>query len=130
LIPDFHDETGTCKLVSDILGRIGDKWSILVIASLSAKTMRFSDLRRSIGNVSQKMLTQTLRNLERDGFVERVVTPTSPPRVDYSLTPLGAELTKPAVALADWAVEHGPQILEARREFDERASAATSHLPP
>lgn len=118
--PDFHDDTGTCKLVSDILGRIGDKWSILVIAALSDNTMRFNDLRRSIGNISQKMLTQTLRNLERDGFVERVVTPTSPPRVDYSLTSLGHELERPTVALANWAAENAGQIFEARQRFDDR----------
>ena len=119
--PDFHDETGTCKLVSDILGRIGDKWSILVIAALSENALRFSALRRSIGNISQKMLTQTLRNLERDGFVERVVTPSSPPRVDYFLTPLGRELEKPAVGLANWAAAHSEEITRAREAFDQRS---------
>lgn len=120
--PDFHDETGTCRLVSDILGRTGDKWSILIIVALTEKTLRFSDLRRSIGNISQKMLTRTLRNLERDGFVQRVVTPTSPPRVDYSLTPLGHELANPAVALASWTAENSERILAARLAFDARNS--------
>ena len=118
--PDVHDETGTCKIASEILARVGDKWSILVVVCLSEREHRFNELRRFIGNISQKMLTQTLRNLERDGFVNREVTPTSPPMVTYSLTPFGREFGTAAVTFAKWAADHSEQILKAQKAFDER----------
>lgn len=121
--PEFHDVTGTCRTVSDMLSRIGDKWSVLVISYLGEKPMRFNEMRRDIGNISQKMLTSTLRNLERDGLVLRTVTPTSPPRVDYELTPLGRDLLVPVQALAEWTIENIDLILDARAEFDKSKAA-------
>ncbi len=120
--PDVHDETGTCKIASEILARVGDKWSILVVVCLSEKEHRFNELRRFIGNISQKMLTQTLRNLERDGFVHREVTPASPPMVTYSLTPFGREFGEAAVTFAKWAADNSAQIRKAQRAFDKEHS--------
>jgi len=113
-------EPGSCQKVSQVLQRIGDKWSVLVVMSLSDGPRRFSELRRGIGGVSQRMLTLTLRSLERDGLVTRTVTPSIPPRVDYALTPLGRSLQQPVVALGEWAFDNMPQIEAARAAFDER----------
>ncbi|MFE3260229.1 winged helix-turn-helix transcriptional regulator [Nocardia sp. NPDC059229] len=100
--------------VTDVLRRIGDKWSILVIVLLGKRPYRFGELHRGIETISQRMLTRTLRGLEHDGLVHREVFPTNPPSVEYSLTPLGHSLLGPLSALADWAVEHQPQIAAAR----------------
>ena len=117
-----RDETA-CRAVSDVLSRVGDKWTVLVVELLSGGPMRFSELRRMIGNISQKMLTATLRGLERDGLVTRKVFPTIPPRVDYELTDLGRELRAPVNALAGWARANIDRINDARRRFDgENAS--------
>jgi DNA-binding HxlR family transcriptional regulator len=97
-----------------VLERIGEKWSTLVIRVLHEGTLRYSDLQRRIGGVSQKMLTQTLRSLERDGLVERRVYPVVPPRVEYSLTPLGRTLVEPLDAICRWAERHLPEMLQAR----------------
>ncbi len=83
---------GDCRAISDVLARVGDKWSVLVVTRLGERPMRFNELRRSIGGISQRMLTLTLRGLERDGLITRTVFPTIPPRVDYALTPLGRDL--------------------------------------
>ena len=119
----MHDTTGgdqvaICGAMGDILNRIGDKWSVMVVAHLSKKTMRFNELRHSIGGISQRMLTLTLRNLERDGLVSRTVTPSIPPRVDYELTELGQSLQKPICGLANWATENVEAIHEAQARFD------------
>src|SRR5215469_14760640 len=98
--------TGECIAVSDVLARVGDKWSVLVVTRLGAGPMRFNELRRTVGGISQRMLTLTLRGLERDGLVTRTVFPTIPPRVDYELTPLGQSLWKPVEALGAWARAH------------------------
>lgn len=111
--------TGACTEVLDVLGRVGDKWAIFVIVGLSGGSQRFSELQRSIENVSKKMLTATLRNLERDGFIKRTVTPTVPVRVDYELTRLGHEILGPLEALADWAIDHRHMVFNARQIFDE-----------
>lgn len=103
-----------------ILDRVGDKWSISVIYSLGASTLRFTELRRAIDGISQRMLTATLRTLERDGLVERTVHPVVPPRVDYRLTPLGLTLSETVCRLMSWAVEHGEEIDEARAVYDQR----------
>ncbi|MGW5385628.1 winged helix-turn-helix transcriptional regulator [Nocardia sp. NPDC003963] len=92
--------------VSGLMSRIGDKWSLLVIALLARRRYRYNDLHRSIEGISQRMLTRTLRALEEDGLVDRVVYPTVPPAVEYGLTPLGETLLVPLSALADWAVDH------------------------
>lgn len=111
-------ESHDCRLVSSVLARVGDKWSVLVVSFLADGSMRFSELKRAIGGVSQRMLTLTLRGLERDGLVTRTVTPTIPPRVDYELTALGRSLQRHAVALARWANENQDEIEGARRRFD------------
>lgn len=114
-------ETEPCRRVSQILSRIGDKWSVLVVMLLGEKAMRFNELRREIGGVSQKMLSSTLRGLERDGFVERTVHPTVPPRVDYALTDLGRDLLGPVDALGKYAIDNAERIEEARRRYDRSA---------
>ena len=95
--------TGDCRGISEVLARVGDKWTVLVVTYLGEGPMRFNELRRSINGISQRMLTLTLRGLERDGFVTRTVFPTIPPRVDYELTALGRDLLMPVTALSDWA---------------------------
>ena len=112
-----HDETA-CQAISDVLSRVGDKWTVLVVELLSDGPMRFNEMRRSIGNISQKMLTSTLRALERDGLVTRTVYPVVPPRVDYELTNLGRELRIPVRQLAGWARENITRINDARARFD------------
>ena len=107
-----------CRAVSDVLARIGDKWSVLVVARLGEGSLRFNELRRSIGGISQRMLTLTLRGLERDGLITRTVTPTVPPRVDYALTALGRDLLNPVSALSSWAIRNQPKIARARIHFD------------
>ena len=104
----------------EILNLIGDKWTTLVIGLLDGHTMRFSELRRQIGGISQKMLTQTLRNPERDGLVERTVYAEVPPRVEYALTPLGETLTKPLNALMAWAETHLEAVAEAQETYDRQ----------
>ena len=118
---DVH-EPGRCRATGDVLARIGDKWSVLVVVVLSNGTLRFSDLRRRIGSISQRMLTRTLRGLERDGLVTRTVQATTPPRVEYALTALGLSLRAPVGALGDWAVRNHAGIERARRAFDARGS--------
>ncbi|MBI1358976.1 MAG: transcriptional regulator [Alphaproteobacteria bacterium] len=111
----------SCRAVTEILNRIGDKWSINVVRHLGVRKMRFSELRRALDGVSQKMLTTTLRTLERDGFVTRTVHPTIPPRVDYELTRLGYDLLAPVAALGQWAHDNRSRVEEARAAFDRRA---------
>ena len=110
--------TDACRPVNAILSRIGDKWSVLVVSYLGNGAMRFSELRRKIDGISQKMLTTTLRGLERDGYVTRTVTPTIPPRVDYALTDLGRELLIPLRALGEWAVANRERVEAAQARFD------------
>ena len=107
-----------CRTISALLSRIGDKWTVLVVQTLSSGSKRFNELRREIPSVSQRMLTLTLRNLERDGLVSRTVTPTIPPRVDYELTELGRTLQKPITALASWALENVEAIHQAQARYD------------
>jgi DNA-binding HxlR family transcriptional regulator len=107
----------------DVLSRIGDKWSLLVILMLEKmpdRRARFSDLKRTIPGISQRMLTATLRNLERDGMLTRHVFPEVPPRVEYQLTPLGRELMKPVRGLVYWLETRWPEIRGAREKFDAR----------
>ena len=112
-----------CRTISTLLSRIGDKWTVLVVSSLGSGSRRFNELRREIPSVSQRMLTLTLRNLERDGLVRRTVTPTIPPRVDYELTDMGHSLLKPVTALSNWALEHVEQIHSAQSHFDAAQDA-------
>lgn len=106
--------------MSTVLARVGDKWSVLVISLLGNGPRRFNEIKRMIGGISQRMLTLTLRGLERDGLVTRTIFPTIPPRVDYELTDLGKSLWKPVKALGEWARKHQPDIEAAKRRFDER----------
>ncbi len=117
-----------CRAVSDVLSRIGDKWSVLVVTRLGGGPLRFNELRRAIGGISQRMLTLTLRGLERDGLITRTAFPTIPPRVDYALTPLGRDLLIPVSALGVWAIRNQPKIARAREQFDEVCAA--SGKPP
>ena len=107
-----------CRTISTLLSRIGDKWTVLVVTTLGEGSKRFNELRREIPTVSQRMLTLTLRNLERDGIVSRTVTPSIPPRVDYELTELGHSLLTPITALAQWALENVETIHAAQTRFD------------
>jgi len=113
----FH-ETSKCQRISELLGRIGDKWTILVIRTLGTGPHRFNALRREIGDISQKMLATTLRSLERDGFVLRTVTPSKPPQVEYALTSLGEDLQRPVFALAQWTADNAHRIEAARATYD------------
>jgi DNA-binding HxlR family transcriptional regulator len=103
--------------VRDVLDRLGDKWSTIIIGLLSGGPRRFGELRRMIPDISQRMLTQTLRNLQRDGFLRRTVLPTSPPGTEYELTPLGVAFTGPLFALISWAQEHHAAVRAARVAF-------------
>ncbi|BCJ36765.1 transcriptional regulator [Actinocatenispora thailandica] len=107
-----------------LLDAIADKWVTLVLTALDAGPARYSQLSRQIAGVSQKMLTQTLRTLERDGLVERTVTASVPVRVDYALTPLGASLVAVIAHLKDWAEVHMPDVQQSRRRYDRRARDA------
>jgi DNA-binding HxlR family transcriptional regulator len=108
----------SCKSVSEILALIGDKWSVLLVMALSEGPRRFTELRRAVPGISQRMLTLTLRALERDGLVLRTVTPSIPPRVDYELTDLGRSMQDPVVALGHWALANRERIAAAREAFD------------
>lgn len=118
--PEPEVFTANCP-TQQVLETIADKWSVIVIYALSRKTQRYSELQRMIGGVSQKMLTQTLRKLERDGLVERHVYPVVPPKVEYSLTPLGQTLTQLLAAICQWAEVHLDEIEAARTRYDERS---------
>jgi len=115
---------GDCRGVASILARVGDKWSVFVIMLLGDGPRRFNELKRMVGGISQRMLTLTLRGLERDGLVTRTVFPTIPPRVDYELTDLGRGLQQPVRALGEWAMDHRREIEEARARFDRKNGKA------
>jgi DNA-binding HxlR family transcriptional regulator len=108
------------------LDRIGDKWSVLIVALLAKRTHRFAELRRGISGISQKMLTQTLRSLERDGLVTRTIYAEVPPRVEYTLTPLGRTLVDPIQAVVTWAEDHITEVETAQREYDQAAAAVAA----
>ena len=120
VLPLNPHANGDCRSVASVLARVGDKWSVFVIMLLIDGPQRFNELKRRIGGISQRMLTLTLRGLERDGLVTRTVFPTIPPRVDYELTDLGRGLAKPVQALGQWAFAHLPEIEGARTRFDAR----------
>ena len=114
-------EHSTCMSMTDILNRIGDKWTVMVVGMLGQHgTLRFNELKRMINGVSQRMLTLTLRNLERDGLVTRTIYPEIPPRVEYGLTKLGQSLEGPISALWDWSAANGSSVVEARTIYDGR----------
>lgn len=115
-----HLPSEECPKISQVLARIGEKWSVLIIIMLAAGPHRFSELKRAIGGISQRMLTLSLRGLERDGLVKRTVFPVVPPRVEYELTPVGRSLHVPVSALGDWARNHLAEIDAAREAFDRK----------
>src|SRR6201987_5897251 len=117
LQPNQH-QGSDCRAVASVLSRVGDKWSVLVIMLLVGGPRRLNELKRMIGGISQRMLTLTLRGLERDGLVTRTIFPTIPARVDYELTELGRGLAKPVKALGQWAMAHIQEIERARTKFD------------
>jgi len=119
-VPPPNALDSDCRGVASVLARVGDKWSVFVIMLLGDGPRRFNEIKRMVGGISQRMLTLTLRGLERDGLVTRTVFPTIPPRVDYELTDLGRGLSKPVQALGLWAKEHQMQIEDARARFDLR----------
>lgn len=118
---DLPDHSA-CVTMSEVLARIGDKWSVLVVMMLRDRPRRFNELKRAVAGISQHMLTITLRGLERDGLVTRTVFPTIPPRVDYALTPLGHSLRAPVEALGKWAIDNQGAIKDAQRIFDARGA--------
>ncbi len=120
VIPSNLHVPEDCRAVSEVLERVGDKWTVLVVNTLGTGPKRFNELRRSIASISQRMLTLTLRGLERDGLVTRTVFPTVPPRVDYELTELGRSLLTPVGALGTWALQNRPRIQAARLRFDAK----------
>lgn len=118
VIPSNLHVPEDCRAVSEVLARVGGKWTVLVVSELGDGPKRFSEIRRSLGSISQRMLTLTLRALERDGLVTRTAFPTIPPRVDYELTRLGRSLLEPVSGLGLWARRNRPAIEDARRRFD------------
>jgi DNA-binding HxlR family transcriptional regulator len=122
VLPPLAHEGADCRGVASILARVGDKWSVFVIMLLGVGPRRFNEIKRMVGGISQRMLTLTLRGLERDGLVTRTVFPTVPPRVDYELTDLGRGLWQPVEALGKWAHDHQSEIEGARARFDGRNS--------
>ena len=113
-----------CGATRQILTRVGDKWSVLTVVLLGEATLRFNELRRALTGISQRVLTSTLRGLERDGLVKRTVHATNPPQVDYALTPLGETLLEPVRVLAMWAQGHRAEVMQAREAFDSAARAS------
>jgi DNA-binding HxlR family transcriptional regulator len=120
------DGTDACSTIADMLARVGDKWSLLIVRTLGAGPLRFNELRRQIDGISQKMLSSTLKVLERDGLVSRSVLATVPPQVEYALTDLGDELLGPVRELAEWTAANTPRIVAARADYDARTTAAAT----
>jgi DNA-binding HxlR family transcriptional regulator len=120
VLPGYLHVAEDCRAVSEVLDQVGNKWTVLVVSALGDGPKRFNELRRGIASISQRMLTLTLRGLERDGLVTRTLFPTIPPRVDYELTELGHSLLAPVGALGTWARQNRLKIQQARLRFDAR----------
>jgi DNA-binding HxlR family transcriptional regulator len=120
--PDNHEETTPCEHISRMLARISDKWTLLVVRVLGRGPCRFNALRREVGEISQKVLASTLRDLDECGFVSRTVMPSTPPQVEYALTDLGREFLIPVAGLAEWVVANSARIEEARAAYAKRRS--------
>jgi DNA-binding HxlR family transcriptional regulator len=118
-----------CRTITEMLGQVGDKWTVRVVGSLGDRPMRFTEIRKKVGGISQKMLTSTLRALERDGFVTRTVYPTIPPKVEYALTELGCELLVPVRALTQWVLDNQPRIDAARAKFEASGEGGEKKKP-
>jgi len=126
--PSHKHVPGKCPAVREVLNRVGDKWSVQIVALLGGGKKRFSELRHGIEGISQRMLTLTLKGLERDGLITRTAYPTIPPRVEYELTQLGRSLLKPITQLGDWAGKNRERIQSAREKYDTQTSSQ-SQLP-
>jgi DNA-binding HxlR family transcriptional regulator len=120
--PKLDHRSTDCRAVSGVLARVGDKWSVLIIVMLGDGPKRFNEIKRAVGGISQRMLTLTLRGLERDGLVTRTIFPTIPPRVDYELTRLGRSLWAAVEPLGLWAQGHVKDIHKAQEKFDQKKS--------
>ncbi len=120
--PDNHEDTARCETIGRLMARISDKWTMLVVRVLGRGPCRFNALRREVGEISQKVLASTLRDLEENGFVSRTVTPTVPVQVEYALTDLGREFLDPVRALAEWVIENSDRMDAARVLYAERRS--------
>jgi len=118
--PGHHEDTAACEHISRMLARISDKWTLLVVRVLGQGPRRFNALRREVGEISQKVLAATLRDLEENGFVSRTVTPVTPPQVEYALTPLGQDFLTPVRGIADWVVANAARMDAARAAYAER----------
>ena len=118
MLPSNLHEPDDCRAASEVLGRVGDKWTVLVVWTLGDGPKRFNELRKALGSISQRMLTLTLRALERDGLVTRTAFATIPPRVDYELTKLGRSLLGPVSELGSWARKNRSAIQNSRRRYD------------
>jgi DNA-binding HxlR family transcriptional regulator len=125
----MHPLREDCHKVSQILARVGEKWSMLVVMLLREGPRRFNDIKRNTGGISQQMLTRTLRGLERDGMVTRTIFPTSPPQVEYKLTELGRSMSEPVLTFGRWIQEHLAEIDVARHRFDQRATTGVVGAP-
>jgi len=121
--PGEQEDTAVCSHISRMLARISDKWTLLVVRALGRGPLRFNALRREMGEISQKVLASTLRDLEENGFVTRTVTPVTPPKVEYALTDLGRDLLNPVQALADWVIANSARIDAARAAYAARQAA-------
>jgi DNA-binding HxlR family transcriptional regulator len=119
-LPDNHADTARCEHISRLLARISDKWSLLVVRVLGRGPLRFNALRREVGEISQKVLASTLRDLEENGFVSRTVTPVTPPQVEYALTDLGRDFLQPVQTLAEWVLANSSRMDAARIEYAVR----------
>ena len=122
MLPEPSGLLDMCRPVRQILARVGDKWSVLIVMALRDGPRRFNEIKRAIGTISQRMLTLTLKGMERDGLIKRTVFPTKPPRVDYELTELGHSLRRPVEELGHWAIEHEMLIAKAQQTFDRDAA--------
>jgi DNA-binding HxlR family transcriptional regulator len=125
---DFFAHDSSCPFTREVLTRVGDKWSVLLIVLLGEEAKRFNELKRMVQGISQRMLTHTLRALERDGLVVRTVFPTVPPRVEYALSPLGKTLLKTVAELASWASSNRSNIERARTEFARREAREAERI--
>ncbi len=122
----LHHDAGDCRAVGELLARVGDKWTVLLLRALGDRRMRFKELHRAVEGISQRMLTVTLRHLERDGILLRTVYPTIPPRVEYELSELGRSLLEAMHPVGAWVVAHHDDILASRQRFDEQLQSAQS----
>jgi DNA-binding HxlR family transcriptional regulator len=127
--PGNHGDTAQCEYINRLIARISDKWTLLVVRVLGRGPRRFNALRREVGEISQKVLASTLRELEENGFVSRTVTPVTPPQVEYALTKLGADFLTPVRSLAEWAIKNSSRmdaarVAYAKRRAQERATAS------